>query len=60
MQRTGPLPDKPDGPALAIGKVIVRQVALSVGPPLLVLWFGWDVWFAVTGFLQPRTAVRDE
>jgi hypothetical protein len=51
---SGPLPDAPDSPGLALGKVIGRQAVLVVGPPLLVLWFGWDVWFAVTGFLRPR------
>ena len=52
---TGPLPDAPDRPGVAIAKAVARQGALIVGPPLLVLWFGWDVWFAVVGFLKPRS-----
>lgn len=49
---TGPIPDGPPGPAAAIGEAIAMQAALALGPPFLVLWFGWDVWFAVTGLLQ--------
>ena len=28
------------------------RAAIILGPPLLALWFGWDVWFAVEGFLS--------
>jgi hypothetical protein len=54
----GPLPDGPESPAFMIGKAVARQTALTLAPPFLVLWFGWDVWFAVTGFLQPRARTR--
>jgi hypothetical protein len=32
-----------------VAKVVGRQAAIVAGPPLLLLWFGWDVWFAVVG-----------
>lgn len=44
----------PDNPALAVAEVAAKQAAIVLGPPLLALWFGWDVWFAVVGFLEPR------
>lgn len=31
-------------------KIVGRQAAIVVGPPLLLLWFGWDVWFVIVGF----------
>lgn len=61
VQPTGPLPDAPDSPAVKLGKVIGRQALIVVGPPLLALWFGWDVWFAVIGLLPgPASARRPE
>jgi len=33
-----------------VAKVVGRQAAIVAGPPLLLLWFGWDVWFAAVGF----------
>jgi hypothetical protein len=50
---TGPLPDAPDTPSVRIAKTVAKQAAITFAPPLLVLWFGWDVWFAVVGFLSP-------
>ena len=44
----------PDNPALALARVAAKQATIVLGPPLLTLWFGWDVWFAVVGFLGPR------
>lgn len=44
----------PDNPALAVAEVAAKQGAIVFGPPFLTLWFGWDVWFAVVGFLEPR------
>jgi hypothetical protein len=47
----GPIPDAPDSPAERIAKAVGVEVLLLAGPPLLLLWFGWDVWFALAGFL---------
>lgn len=44
----------PDNPALAVAEVAAKQGAIVFGPPFLTLWFGWDVWFAVVGFLELR------
>jgi len=49
---TGPLPDAPDSPGVRVAKAVGKQVALVFGPPLLALWFGWDAWFAIQGFLS--------
>jgi hypothetical protein len=49
---TGPLPEAPDSPSLRLWKAVGRQGLIIVGPPLLALWFGWDVWFAVSGLLS--------
>lgn len=49
---TGPLPEAPDSPSLRLWKVIGRQGLIIAAPPLLALWFGWDVWFAVSGLLS--------
>ena len=46
----GPLPDPPDSPGVMVAKAVGKQAAIILGPPLLALWFGWDVWFAVQGF----------
>jgi hypothetical protein len=54
----GPLPTPPDSPDVAVAKVVARQAAIVVAPPLLLLWFGWDVWFAVAGFLDLRLKRR--
>ena len=44
----------------AVGKIVARQAAVTFGPPLLVLWFGWDVWFAVIGFLPATGSAQRE
>lgn len=46
----GPLPETPDGPAEILAKAAGGELLLLAGPPLLLLWFGWDVWFALAGF----------
>lgn len=48
----GPLPDAPDSPAVKVAKTVAKQAAITFAPPFLVLWFGWDVWFAARGFLS--------
>ena len=35
------------------------RAAVVVVPPLLLLWFGWDVWFALVGFFGRDTDERD-
>ena len=50
----GPIPDAPDSPRAAFAKAVGKQGLIVFLPPLLVLWFGWDVWFAVEGFRSPR------
>jgi hypothetical protein len=35
-------------------EVVIKQVAIVIAPPLLLLWFGWDLWFAVAGFFDRR------
>lgn len=52
--------EEPDNPALAVAGVAAKQAAIVLVPPLLTLWFGWDVWFAVVGFLEPRRRSRHE
>jgi hypothetical protein len=47
-------------PSLVIGEVVARQAAITLAPPLLALWFGWDLWFAAVGFLRPTPATRDD
>lgn len=49
--RKGALRDPPPSQAVRIGKAVAIQAGITFAPPLLVLWFGWDVWFAVIGFL---------
>ena len=49
---TGPIPDAPASPRLHAYQVAGRQALIAIAPPLLLLWFGWDAWFAVTGFLR--------
>lgn len=51
---SGPIPDEPDTGPMKIAKAVGKQAAIVFGPPALVLWFGWDVWFAVTGFFPGR------
>lgn len=46
----GPIPDAPDSPVELVAKAVGLEVLLLAGPPLLLLWFGWDVWFALAGF----------
>ena len=46
----GPIPDAPDGPAEVSAKAAGAELWLLAGPPLLLLWLGWDVWFALVGF----------
>ncbi len=57
MPSTGPIPDAPDTGPVKIAKAVAKQGAIVFAPPALALWFGWDVWFAVTGFF-PRGASR--
>jgi len=57
---TGPIPDPPDTPAVKLAKTVAKQAAIVIAPPLLVLWFGWDVWFAVVGFLSRDRGGRDD
>jgi hypothetical protein len=45
---------------MIIGKAFAEQAAIALAPPLLVLWFGWDVWFAAAGFLQPGKRPQDD
>jgi hypothetical protein len=51
----GPIPDAPDSPGVMVAKAVGKQAALVFGPPLLALWFGWDAWFAIQGFLSKDT-----
>jgi hypothetical protein len=51
----GPIPDAQDGPTEIVLKAIGVEVLALFAPPLLLLWFGWDVWFALAGF-APRLA----
>jgi len=55
----GPLPDPPDSPGVIVAKAVGKQAAIVLGPPLLALWFGWDVWFAVQGFLAKGAKPRE-
>jgi hypothetical protein len=48
----------PRQPALL--EVGARQAAIVAGPPLVLLWFGWDLWFAVLGFLEPKRDPAEE
>lgn len=56
----GPLPEAPDTPTVKLAKTVAEQAAIAFAPPLLTLWFGWDLWFAVVGFLSPRGRTEDE
>lgn len=56
---TGPLPNRPQSPREKVLRVIAKQTAISLAPPLLVLWFGWDLWFAIVGFLPPPKRTED-
>lgn len=47
----GPIPEAPDSPAEMLAKAIGLEALLLLGPPLLLLWLGWDVWFALAGFI---------
>ena len=49
---TGPLPEAPNSRGEEIARVIAKQAGICLAPPLLALWFGWDVWFATVGFLS--------
>lgn len=40
----------PEVRIVMVTKVVGRQAAIVAGPPLLLLCFGWDVWFAAVGF----------
>ena len=51
-------PDPPPSRTVRIGRAVTIQAAITFAPPLLALWFGWDVWFAVIGFLPDRAACR--
>ena len=39
---------------MTLAKAVGKQALIVFAPPALVLWFGWDVWFAFTGFFPPR------
>jgi hypothetical protein len=56
----GPVPEAPDTPTVKVAKSVAKQAAIVFAPPLLTLWFGWDLWFAVVGFLSPRDRTKDE
>ena len=51
---SGPIPEAPATASVKIAKALAKQAAIVFGPPALALWFGWDVWFAVTGFFPSR------
>jgi hypothetical protein len=46
--------------ALDFGKVAARQAIVVAAPPFLLLWFGWDVWFAFVGFFGPKPEPDDD
>jgi hypothetical protein len=50
----GPIPEAPDTAPVRIAKALARQAAIVLGPPALALWFGWDLWFALSGFFPSR------
>jgi hypothetical protein len=56
---SGPVPEAPDPPAVTIAKAVGKQALVVFAPPALALWFGWDVWFAVTGFFPRRDRIRE-
>lgn len=58
MVSDGLLRDRPDTAAVTDAKIIAGQAAVIAAPPLLALWFGWDVWFAVVGLLEVRAHAR--
>jgi hypothetical protein len=45
---------------VAIARAVGKQAAIVLGPPALALWFGWDVWFALTGFFPARRKPADD
>ena len=44
---------------MKVAKAVGKQAAIVLGPPALALWFGWDVWFAVTGFFPGLRRSKD-
>ena len=60
VESRGPLPDAPDTPTVKLAKTVAKHAAITLAPPFLTLWFGWDLWFAVVGFLSPERKVEDE
>lgn len=56
----GPVPDAPDTPAVKLAKTVAKQAAIAFAPPLLALWFGWDVWFAILGWWSRGREASEE
>jgi hypothetical protein len=54
IHTTGPIADAPASPGMKAAEVAGRQALIAAAPPLLLLWFGWDLWFAVSGLLPLR------
>jgi hypothetical protein len=50
---TTSLAEPQDTPEQRTMRAVAERAAISLAPPLLVLWFGWDVWFAVVGLMSP-------
>jgi hypothetical protein len=55
VHTTGPEPSV-ESPTMRAAEIVGRQVLIGLAPPLLLLWFGWDAWFAVAGFLGIHSA----
>jgi hypothetical protein len=51
---TGP-DDRPESPTERAAVIVGRQILIGLAPPLLILWFAWDLGFAVAGFLESRS-----
>jgi len=56
----GPIPEAPDGRGEMLAKAIGLEALLLAGPPLLLLWFGWDVWFALAGFFPGAAGLASD
>jgi hypothetical protein len=51
---SGPVQGASEAPRMTLMKAVGKQALIVLAPPALLLWFGWDVWFAFTGFFPPR------